>query len=122
MPYCSDQHEDGWLCILAKAHKGKHLSLDNRRVWQGSPGWPIFWGEDDDLPREITEEDLDPTLVHSEINKAKKATTSKPTQQSGGLGALTGDGCSICGQFAVVRESACRTRCRACGTIDGGCG
>jgi hypothetical protein len=34
----------------------------------------------------------------------------------------TGDACGVCGRLEVVRETACRTRCMACGTIDGGCG
>lgn len=30
--------------------------------------------------------------------------------------------CGVCQQFAMRQESACKWRCYACGTIDGGCG
>jgi hypothetical protein len=45
-----------------------------------------------------------------------------PVEPAAAVPVPTGDSCDVCGQVSLVRESACRTRCMACGAIDGGCG
>jgi hypothetical protein len=110
MAYCSEKNPEGWRCILKEAHEAAHLSLDNQRVWKGTPGFPIIW---ETVTAELTREqsdELNPTLTTGEINKQRPK------------GVLVGDLCDVCGQVEIVRESACRTRCMACGAIDGGCG
>jgi len=59
--------------------------------------------------REHTDE-IDPTLTQSEM--------AKPAPK----GIFIGDTCGVCGQPSIIRESSCRTRCKSCGAIDGGCG
>jgi hypothetical protein len=74
-----------------------------------------------DLPRDPTDEQplaaaLDPMTTQGEAGTLQRAA---PPVEKDSAGWML---CDICGQVAVVRESACRTRCQACGAIDGGCG
>jgi hypothetical protein len=110
MMYCGEKSIEGWFCVLRKGHKDGHLSLDNSKIWKGTPGFPISW---ETATAEFTREqsnELNPTLTTGEIDKQRPK------------GVLVGDLCGVCGQVEIVRESACRTRCMACGAIDGGCG
>lgn len=91
MGYCRDESEEGWLCVLPEGHEGQHVSVDNRKVWKGTPGMPVFWGD-------LQKEPKEPKDI------------------------LVGDICGVCGQPSIIRESACRTRCKSCGAIEGGCG
>jgi hypothetical protein len=51
-----------------------------------------------------------------------KAPDALPSRSDPPMEVETGDACGVCGQLAVVRQSSCRTLCRSCGAIDGGCG
>ena len=54
--YCAKKHAAKWLCVLLKGHEGDHLSLDNSRVWKGTPGFPVIWSAESTLTREQTDE------------------------------------------------------------------
>jgi hypothetical protein len=42
--YCGALNPSGkWLCVLSASHDGQHLSIDNTRLWKGTPGYPIRW-------------------------------------------------------------------------------
>lgn len=102
MPYCGAQHSSGFYCILKHGHEGDHLSLDNTKIWEGTPGKPVQWE------------------TKQSSNKAMQKTSAAlhPTDVS----YTEGESCSVCGSLSVIRESSCRKRCKSCGALDGGCG
>lgn len=127
MIYCASRHSDGWYCLLTEGHLDDHMSIDNSRLWKGTPGAPVFWPAERELTREQTDE-LDPMLTQGEIAKARAKpaapapTKAAPKPKPKPKGILVGDICGICGQPSIIRESSCRTRCKSCGAIEGGCG
>lgn len=40
---CSAEHSSGFFCVLRDGHDGDHLSIDNSKLWRGTPGAPIRW-------------------------------------------------------------------------------
>jgi len=142
-PYCSGAHPDGWLCILRAGHDGVHLSLDNRQRWRGTVGLPVRWRADvvdlPTLPDSGAADDVVDGLRGGGAGLPPGPADARGLDSPGGPPATgdsppataapatwapapTGDACGVCGRLEVVRETACRTRCRACGAIDGGCG
>lgn len=113
-PYCGAKHGAGFYCILQKDHEGDHLSVDNKRVWKGTPGAPVIWSKrrSSESMKESSAA-LDSTTTAGEARSEVVRPPIKFTE---------GDSCSVCGSMKVVRESSCRKRCYGCGTIDGGCG
>lgn len=109
MKYCADTSpKNGWLCILANGHKGAHLSIDNTRLWKGTPGFPVFWGEPatpkaDDLPREVTEdfprdptsEELEPTAIQ-QFPGHRPGTTGIPCDQCQSMNTIRSGTCLLC--------------------------
>ncbi len=114
MAYCGERDAKGWYCVLKGGHGGQHLSLDNQRIWKGTPGFPVVWmTEAPELPREQTDE-LNPTLTQAEYKREK----AMNRQTLKGAGVPTGDLCQ-CGGL-LVQMGACK-QCTTCG--DGGsCG
>lgn len=43
MTYCAAVNENGWYCVLEAGHADDHLSIDNTRLWHGTPGYPVHW-------------------------------------------------------------------------------
>lgn len=123
MSYCAKRHAaGGWLCILALGHEGDHLSLDNSRVWKGTPGFPIFW--EAELTREPTDEielmNSNPTLTQGEVRRGTmRGATGADVRAAQSFG-YTGELCGHCGSPNTIRIGKC-IRCEACGQ-DGECG
>lgn len=123
MTYCAKRHKDGWLCILTQGHDAAHLSMDNSRVWKGTPGFPVIWEDEPELTREQTDElklATDPTLTQGEIRReSQKGPTGADVRMAQNLG-YTGELCGNCGSPNTLRIGKC-VRCDACGQ-DGECG
>ena len=116
--YCAKKHAAKWLCVLLKGHEGDHLSLDNSRVWKGTPGFPVIWSAESTLTREQTDELAaikDPMTTQGEVRKATGADV-RASQNRG----YTGELCGNCGSPNTIRIGKC-VRCEACGA-DGECG
>lgn len=110
--------------VVLSAGPGPALLSDDHR-------WPqvrrylerVAWGEPDQPPGA-------PHVAAGAAHGAVPPSTppQEPGRPIGHPGArsadprLTGELCGVCGQPEIVRESSCRTRCRACGALDGGCG
>lgn len=102
----------GFFCVRLEGHDGDHLSVDNRVVWQGSPGAPVFW-PNEQLRREITAEMLDPTLTDTEAGVRPKTPASEAL-----LKGYTGDSCDQCGSVRMRRNGTCLL-CEDCGATTG---
>jgi hypothetical protein len=96
--YCSLLSPDGFYCILKTGHQGPHLSIDNRFLWQGTPGKPVQWG---------AEYRADPPPDDTKRRREKAVS----------LG-YTGEFCSNCGSANMRRAGTCMT-CESCGTTTG---
>ena len=103
MTYCAHKSSTGWLCVLAQGHDGDHMSVDNSRLWEGTPGAPVFWRSAKTAPIA-----LDPTLTQVEAGTVAKTRPPSPT----------GDPCTHCGG-PMMRTGTCSV-CLDCGE-SGGC-
>lgn len=77
------------------------MSLDNRKLWHGTPGAPIFWPNDAERAprREITDEVgmLDSTLTQAEAGVAQhKGYTGIPCDHCGSLNTIRNGACLLC--------------------------
>lgn len=79
-------------------HEGDHLSLDNRTMWQGTPGAPVFWAN---------------ASVRGPADFESK-------QQMARIQGFEGEECSECGSMQMVRDGRC-LKCMVCGSTTGGC-
>jgi hypothetical protein len=108
--YCAARHTDGWYCVLAVGHDGSHLSIDNTRLWRGTPGRPVLWVQD--LTPEQTDElerQTNPTLTQGEM---ARLTENKPR--------FTGRPCENCNSMNTIQNGKCLL-CMECGQT-GECG
>lgn len=90
--YCGNKGPDGFLCILKHGHGGDHLSLDNREVWQDTPGKPVSWPDP-------------PEMITSSYQIARA------------LG-FEGVECQECGSLSTTRNGSC-LKCQNCGSTTG---
>lgn len=104
-PLCSARHPDGWLCILLKGHEGSHLSLDNTRLWKGTPGSPILWALDQALQPTIASM---PEVVHMVprvvLNENKPVFTGRPCPQCQSLNTVQNGKCLLCMECHATGE------------------
>lgn len=98
MSYCGQKNRDGFLCILQAKHNGQHLSIDNTKLWKGTPGAPVVWGKS-----KKNEPRIDPTLTQAEYARSS---------------GYTGDTCSYCGGMRMRRNGTCQL-CEDCGQTTG---
>lgn len=112
MGYCQHRSPSGFFCVLKQGHRDAHLSIDNTRLWRGTPGRPVIWGQSAAGPvDEPTGEaeilaHLDPTLTVAEV----KLPTQVPSGKDLGY---TGIFCEMCGSPNTVRIGKC-IRCSEC--------
>lgn len=113
MPYCADAHSSGWYCVLTAGHQGHHMSLDNSKLWKGTPGKPIFWGQ------ELVgkEPDLNPTLTSGEIARAKALSRREQLRTAN----PTGDFCTEPGCSGMLVQMGSCKQCNTCAS-GGSCG
>jgi len=114
-PYCPAVHEEGWRCILLRGHTGQCLSLDYRGLWHGTAGFPIWWWGPG-APGSVLEHP-DPPPAPKVVPAPADVSQPRPAVRKL---VETGDLCSECGEFAMVRRGTCLT-CQACGNTSGGC-
>ena len=91
----------------------------------GMFGWEVFEDDKGIGVRRIRVIDDTRKAAKRATKKVEDALDPLATQQEAGMVRKQPEAqelCGVCGQLAVVRESACRTRCMACDSIDGGCG
>jgi hypothetical protein len=141
--YCGSKNARGWYCVLLKDHSGDHLSIDNQRIWEGSPGAPVWWprakprgdggggkgggvspGPVQPLSaqsvlseRDESTDELDPTLTQGEYKQIHDAAQAVRDAQAKGY---TGESCGSCGSLNTVRNGKCLL-CLDCKT-SGECG
>jgi hypothetical protein len=130
-PYCASAGPEGFRCILLVDHADAEcLSLDNRKLWKGTPGAPVRWprpraaAAEVELPRtttgEVPVESLDPMLTQGEAG----ILPSKGMKLGPGVtipGYSTGEACPECGSLSTQRSGPGCLKCLACGA-QGGCG
>jgi hypothetical protein len=102
MAYCGKKHRDGWYCVLASGHVGEHLSIDNTKMWKGSPGRPVFWRIEAKKGAEGPVEP-NPTLTQAEYARSQ---------------GYTGETCSNCLGMRMRRNGTCQL-CDDCGQTTG---
>lgn len=95
---CAARHPDGWLCILAAAHTDEHLSFDNRVLWEGSPGAPVWW-----------------TVGRVPLGVLEGAGETQQVPAG-----FSGVACDACGSMQTVQTGKCVT-CQVC-YHSGSCG
>lgn len=96
---CGTRHTSGFLCILKAGHRGEHLSIDNTKVWQGSPGAPVRWPNAiPDAPVEAS-----PPALRLDTSRA--------------LG-YSGFECQTCRSLRTTFNGAC-LKCEDCGSTTG---
>jgi hypothetical protein len=98
MSYCAERNRDGFYCVLRKGHGGQHLSIDNTKLWKGTPGAPVAWGAEKKEQARI-----DPTLTQAEYARNQ---------------GYTGDTCSNCLGMRMRRNGTCQL-CEDCGQTTG---
>ena len=106
---CAVEHESGFLCVRREGHDGDHLSIDNRKLWQGSPGAPVFWANEglrQKAKAEVTQGMLDPTLTGSESGVMAK------------MKGYSGESCGECQGMSMRRNGTCLV-CDTCGATTG---
>lgn len=91
MRYCGRKSNSGWLCILAEGHSDEHLSIDNSRLWEGTPGYPIRW----------------------KTKTKTKVALESPTNAPENKPKFTGIPCDHCGSMNTVQNGKCR-QCLDC--------
>lgn len=110
MSQCGKASSNGWLCLAPAGHAGDvHASLDNRRMYRGTPGHPVVWTGSGHAEHvgEYTEEV--PVIVTPRIDPPLAI-------QQG----YTGEFCGDCGGSHMRRTGTCSV-CDDCGA-SGGCG
>lgn len=93
--YCAARCAEGWYCVLKEGHGGQHLSIDNSKLWEGSPGAPVRWAD-----RAVSR-------LSAEGRRGQEAK----------FRGYTGIPCDQCGSPNTVRNGKCLlcTDCRASG-------
>lgn len=94
--YCGARSAEGWYCVLAKGHDGPHLSIDNSKLWKGSPGAPVRWTRRPAV-----------AVLSAEGQRGQNAKTR----------GFTGIPCDHCGSPNTIRNGKCLlcTDCQASG-------
>lgn len=95
MSYCGDRGPGGWYCILRAGHTGDHQSIDNMKLWRGTPGAPVRWPGTVDRATDVGD----------------------PPRDARRMG-YSGDVCRACGSLRVRANGTCLV-CDSCGTTTG---
>lgn len=102
--YCSEIGPSGFRCILKYGHEGTHLSIDNRAMWQGTPGAPIEW-ETQAPPMRKDPAPARPDGKHEAYRLARAR-------------GFEGVECRECGSLNTTMNGSCY-KCQDCGSTTG---
>ena len=103
MSYCAAPSQEGWICVLLAGHRGPHASVDNRRMWKGTPGYPVVWTDQ--------QAEAQPTSVGPPMRPVP--TPAEAHRYARELG-FDGEICGNCGSPNTRRVGRC-VRCDNCG-------
>jgi hypothetical protein len=92
---------EGFYCVRLLGHEGDHLSIDNRVLWEGTPGGPVFW--------------------QSEAARGQPPTSEQARREQARVQGYEGEACPSCNAMQMIRDGKC-LKCLACGTSPGSCG
>jgi hypothetical protein len=104
--YCGVRGPGGFYCILGRHEGHEHLSIDNTKLWKGTPGEPIFWR------MELVTPDPEPTTLP--VRRAETAVDKARLQ------GFTGEFCAQCNSPNTKRIGSC-LQCADC-HHSGSCG
>lgn len=119
MSQCGSASRDGWLCLLAPGHDGElHMSIDNRRMYRGTPGRPVVW-RSGEYSEQVSDE-LVETPAPTPPRLSTRTSAPTPRIPAAILQGYTGNFCAHCGSDRMRQTGTCAS-CENCGE-SGGCG
>lgn len=78
------------------------MSIDNRQMWEGSPGAPVVW-----------EDYLEVSAPTSALGRMAEVLEARTK-------GFEGEACANCGAMRMIRAGKC-LQCTGCGSTSGGC-